>query len=178
MSKFTKGQWYYEEYIPEGVTLNGKEYLIQSESKEDVALVRTEADARLIAHAPELYSMLSMLAKIAEKLSLEKEAMHISIPESAFRLLSVIDNGPAESMKYPSSFFQNKECEYFPCHEIRDTDDFSCLFCFCPLYSMENCPGKPRWKANGVKDCSGCTLPHISCETIIRMVKEAEHEPS
>lgn len=72
MSKFTKGQGYYEEYIPEGVTLNGKEYLIQSENKEDVALVRTEADARLIAHVPEMYAMLHMLAKIAENYLLKK----------------------------------------------------------------------------------------------------------
>ena len=176
MSKFTKGQWYYEEYIPEGVTLNGKEYLIQSENKEDVALVRTEADARLIARAPEMYAMLHMFAKITEKLSLEKGEMHISIPESAFRLLSIIDNGPAESMEYPSSFFQNRNCEYFPCHEVSNNEDFSCLFCFCPLYRMENCPGKPQILSNGVKDCSGCTLPHISYETIIRILKETEHE--
>ena len=32
-------------------------------------------------------------------------------------------------------FFQNKSCEYFPCHEIKDSGDFNCLFCYCPLYA-------------------------------------------
>ena len=57
MSKFTSGKWEYSEYVPEGITLNGREYLIQADG-EDVALARTEANARLIAAAPELYKML------------------------------------------------------------------------------------------------------------------------
>ena len=32
-------------------------------------------------------------------------------------------------------FFQNKQCEYFPCHETDDEEGFSCLFCYCPLYA-------------------------------------------
>ena len=31
-------------------------------------------------------------------------------------------------------FFQNRECEYFPCHPGADPETFSCLFCYCPLY--------------------------------------------
>ena len=31
-----------------------------------------------------------------------------------------------EGKKY--SFFCHKECEYFPCHPIKDTCNFSCLF--------------------------------------------------
>ena len=39
-------------------------------------------------------------------------------------------------------FFQNKLCEYFPCHKTRNTDTFNCLFCYCPLYALgENCGG-------------------------------------
>jgi len=34
------------------------------------------------------------------------------------------------------SFFQNVECEHFPCHETSRPTDFNCLFCFCPLYHL------------------------------------------
>ncbi|WP_461208977.1 cysteine-rich small domain-containing protein [Desulfocurvus sp. DL9XJH121] len=57
------------------------------------------------------------------------------------------------------SFFRNAECRYFPCHAVEDDSRFNCLFCFCPLYWLENCGGKPRW-THGVKDCTNCTLPH------------------
>ena len=60
MQEFTKGKWEYVEYIPEGITLNGKEYLIMS-GGEDVALALRENDARLIAAAPEMYHMLSKI---------------------------------------------------------------------------------------------------------------------
>ena len=56
MSDFTKGKWQYSEYVPEGVTLNGTEYLIKS-GNEEIALVATEADARLITTAPEFYQV-------------------------------------------------------------------------------------------------------------------------
>lgn len=39
-------------------------------------------------------------------------------------------------------FFQNRECEYFPCHKTNDPEHFNCLFCFCPLYALgERCGG-------------------------------------
>ncbi len=58
-------------------------------------------------------------------------------------------------------FFQNKECEYFPCHQGIALDCFSCLFCYCPLYALgENCGGSFTYTENGIKDCSGCTRPH------------------
>lgn len=53
--------------------------------------------------------------------------------------------------------FQNKDCEYFPCHQ---KENLNCLFCFCPLYSHENCGGKYKILDNGIKDCSACELPH------------------
>ncbi len=59
------------------------------------------------------------------------------------------------------SFFQNKECEYFPCHKGIDEDRFNCLFCYCPLYALgENCGGRFTYTDSGIKDCSGCTKPH------------------
>ena len=58
-------------------------------------------------------------------------------------------------------FFQNKECEYFPCHKEADTETFSCLFCYCPLYALgDRCGGSFTYTAEGIKDCSGCLKPH------------------
>lgn len=57
------------------------------------------------------------------------------------------------------SFFSNKECEFYPCHEMED--DLNCLFCYCPLYVLgANCGGAPLFLENGFKDCSHCTFPH------------------
>ncbi len=48
-------------------------------------------------------------------------------------------------------FFRNKDCEYFPCHKVKNDEKFNCLFCYCPLYflssvvEMEIC----KW----IKDC-------------------------
>lgn len=59
------------------------------------------------------------------------------------------------------AFFQNKECEYFPCHEGADAESFNCLFCYCPLYLLkEKCGGQFVRLENGVKDCSKCQIPH------------------
>ena len=58
-------------------------------------------------------------------------------------------------------FSQNKNCEYFPCHKIADPGNFSCLFCYCPLYALgENCGGNFTYTENGIKDCSNCLIPH------------------
>lgn len=58
-------------------------------------------------------------------------------------------------------FFQNKECEYFPCHPGANPETFSCLFCYCPLYALgENCGGSYRYTENGIKDCTYCLKPH------------------
>ncbi len=58
-------------------------------------------------------------------------------------------------------FFENKECEYFPCHKGANPDNFNCLFCYCPLYALgEECGGNTTYLENGIKDCSNCTFPH------------------
>ena len=58
-------------------------------------------------------------------------------------------------------FFQNKECEYFPCHAKADPNTFSCLFCYCPLYALgDRCGGNFTYLENGIKDCSNCLKPH------------------
>ena len=54
------------------------------------------------------------------------------------------------------SFFQNVECEYFPCHETRHPEDFSCLFCFCPLYHLgADCGGDARFSEQGLAEGVG-----------------------
>ena len=65
----------------------------------------------------------------------------------------------ADEKKY--SYFAHRECEYFPCHEGADKDNFNCLFCYCPLYVLgENCGGDFLYLNNGIKDCSNCLWPH------------------
>ena len=81
-------------------------------------------------------------------------------------------------------FFQNTNCEYFPCHKCDDPQKFSCLFCYCPLYALgENCGVNFTYTQNGIKDCSACLRPHkrenyeaISREMakIIELVKKKE----
>jgi len=59
------------------------------------------------------------------------------------------------------SFFQNRRCEYFPCHEGVPEEEFNCLFCFCPLYALgRRCGGAVDYTEAGCKDCTHCTLPH------------------
>ena len=58
-------------------------------------------------------------------------------------------------------FFQNSACEYFPCHKCEDRENFSCLFCYCPLYALGgNCGGNFTYTKEGIKDCSYCMIPH------------------
>ena len=57
-------------------------------------------------------------------------------------------------------FFQNKKCEFFPCHKVANEDEFNRLFSFCPLYMLKDkCGGNFKY-SNGIKDCSDCIIPH------------------
>ncbi|MDF2520077.1 MAG: metal-binding protein [Clostridia bacterium] len=62
-------------------------------------------------------------------------------------------------MKNNYRFFQNKECEYFPCHKVKNDENFNCLFCYCPLYFLEECGGN-HIDNMGIKDCTNCLIPH------------------
>lgn len=58
-------------------------------------------------------------------------------------------------------YFENRDCQYYPCHS--GTEHLNCLFCYCPLYNMEKCPGNPSFKEKDgkkIKICTGCTFPH------------------
>ena len=73
-------------------------------------------------------------------------------------------------------FLQIRECEYFPCHKKSADYEFSCLFCYCPLYSLgDKCGGVFKYKENGnVKSCIDCELPHMPeyYDTIVEKLKE------
>lgn len=60
-------------------------------------------------------------------------------------------------------FFQHKDCEFFPCHQVEHDQiaNFNCLFCYCPLYALgERCGGNFYISEKGVKVCTNCTFPH------------------
>lgn len=75
--------------------------------------------------------------------------------------------------------FQNRECRYFPCHgKERGTgsvpvEDFNCLFCYCPLYLVEDCGGKYTMEDYG-KNCMECTRNHDkdSWKFIVSRIRE------
>ena len=62
-------------------------------------------------------------------------------------------------------FFQNKECEYFPCHKVKNTENFNCLFCYCPLYALgDKCGGNFKYIEGRYKK----TVRAVSCLTALR----------
>ena len=64
-------------------------------------------------------------------------------------------------MENSYKYFSNKACKCYPCHE--GAEELNCLFCYCPLYSLEACPGDYRYiESNGrlIKECTDCTFPH------------------
>ena len=68
---------------------------------------------------------------------------------------------PIKTQENKYSFFSHTSCEYYPCHKDVAPEDFNCLFCYCPLYALgKECGGNFVLLENGVKDCSGCTIPH------------------
>ena len=71
-----------------------------------------------------------------------------------------------------STFFENRACRYYPCHT--GLSEINCLFCYCPLYGLRDCPGtytyvKTRSGAR-VKSCMHCDFPHRreNCGAVIR----------
>lgn len=63
-------------------------------------------------------------------------------------------------------FVQNTDCEFFPCHEMKEQEELNCLFCYCPLAFLQ-CPAKEGtdytildYGGSIRKDCSNCTITH------------------
>ena len=64
-------------------------------------------------------------------------------------------------MENSYKFFENRDCRYYPCHE--NIKEINCLFCYCPMYHLENCPGSPQYREKDgkrLKICTNCTFPH------------------
>lgn len=58
-------------------------------------------------------------------------------------------------------FFQNKLCEFYPCHPGADPETFSCLFCDCPLYAGRPVRGElPLYGKRG-QGLYHCLRPHV-----------------
>ena len=84
------------------------------------------------------------------------------------------------------SFFQNRQCEYFPCHTDVPQDQFNCLFCYCPLYALgKKCGGNCAYTEHGIKDCQNCSFPHWKdnyslvldrYDDIVNIVKQSDAE--
>jgi Zn-finger protein len=70
---------------------------------------------------------------------------------------------PKREFPFSYKYFENTYCEFFPCHSDA-IHGHNCMFCKCPLYPLDDCPGVKNNDAiildNGVKDCSNCEYPH------------------
>ncbi len=79
-------------------------------------------------------------------------------------------------MENSYKYFKNVDCKYYPCHKKAE-GDFNCLFCYCPLYHLADCPGNCTFiEKNGkrIKVCTDCVYPHIAknYDAIITRLKQ------
>lgn len=88
-----------------------------------------------------------------------------------------VDKDDSEIKVRHSSYFCNDKCEYFPCHKL-PKEKFSCLFCYCPLYDVEDCGGTYTYTDKGIKNCMDCTFPHEreNYPKVIKKLKEKMYE--
>ncbi|MBQ9550542.1 MAG: metal-binding protein [Lachnospiraceae bacterium] len=60
-------------------------------------------------------------------------------------------------------YFENRECRYYPCHDMPGDKGVNCLFCYCPLFHLNDCPGEYHYiEKNGRirKSCVDCSYIH------------------
>lgn len=81
-------------------------------------------------------------------------------------------------------YFQNRECEYFPCHPQAEPENFNCLFCYCPLYALgDKCGGSFTYTDNGIKNCTDCLRPHrrenyaLICRQLKQVLELVKKDP-
>lgn len=80
--------------------------------------------------------------------------------------------------RYRNSFryFENHDCRFYPCH---GSDHINCLFCYCPLYLKDDCPGSYTWitakDGRKIKSCMDCMWPHEpeNYEQIMKLLSKA-----
>ena len=89
------------------------------------------------------------------------------------RVKKQLPKAKTSSERKHCSYFLNKECENYPCHNLPE-EKFSCLFCYCPLYDMEDCGGTYTYTSKGIKSCMDCTFPHDrdNYGAVIKKLKE------
>ncbi len=78
-------------------------------------------------------------------------------------------------MKNSERYFENRDCKYYPCH--KGIEEMNCMFCYCPLYLREHCPGTPRYKekeGRRIKICTDCVFPHKPehYDIIVKLLRE------
>lgn len=76
-------------------------------------------------------------------------------------LTTVVVKVKEEAMPNSSSFFENRACKYYPCH--KNIDKMNCMFCYCPMYFLDKCLGKPEYiekDGKSIKVCTNCTFSH------------------
>ena len=73
-------------------------------------------------------------------------------------------------------YFENRECQYYPCHT--GMEEMNCLFCYCPLYFLPECPGHREYvESHGrrILSCMDCDYPHRAenYSEMMRLLREA-----
>lgn len=144
-------------------------------------------------HEPELALQVSdrllfVLADGSTECVTPEEAMERELLKTAFELddtmyekllgrLNYTVNEPEGQKKQGAAGYANRECRFFPCHAVHESE-FSCLFCYCPLYPYEDCMGDYTLSEEGVKNCRDCGFPHEigNYSKVIRRLKEKMHE--
>ncbi len=111
-----------------------------------------------------------------------KEVMNKDLIKDLFKLTDEmyekVKTQMSSQMEYSdncrhSTYFLNKKCEYYPCHDLPE-ERFSCMFCYCPLYDMEDCGGNYTFTEKGAKNCKDCTFPHdrANYPKVLKKLKE------
>lgn len=95
---------------------------------------------------------------------------------SDYLTVVIIKNIKSKNIKN-YKFFQNTKCEMFPCHKIEHEENFNCLFCYCPLYSLgDKCGGNFKFTEKGIKSCIDCFIPHHkeNYDLMIKKIKNGQ----
>lgn len=85
----------------------------------------------------------------------------------------VLRSVTGENKEGSTSFFVNRACKSFPCHNVPE-NEFNCMFCYCPLYDLKDCGGEYYYNDKGIKNCKDCGFPHFrdNYPKVIKKLKE------
>lgn len=156
--------WAKDGHMPEHFILLGgllmHKYPKKPLQEEDVEReTETEALAEALAKAEQVQT--ENASPAAASSSGEQESAADNPPASEQENAAPDQYVEQDPLKCHYSFYQNRECEFFPCHKVDNPEDFNCLYCYCPLYALgSHCGGDFHYMKNGIKDCSQCQVPH------------------